>query len=102
MKVVNWNVNWATPRSKRSPEILNRINEHAPEIVCLTETHAGLLQGGHAICAGPDHGYGIQKIRRKVLLWSRESWERVDDIAGMPDCRRDDLSPASPALPWVS
>ena len=89
MKVVNWNVNWATPRSKRSPEILNRIKEHAPEIVCLTETHAGLLQGGHAICAGPDYGYGIQKIRRKALLWSRESWERADDIgdARMPPGR---------------
>lgn len=80
MKIVNWNVHWATPRSKRSPEILNRIEEHAPEIVCLTETHAGLLPGGHAICAGPDYGYGIQKSRRKVLLWSRESWEHVDDI----------------------
>ena len=80
MKLVNWNVNWATPRSKRSPEILDRVNLHSPEIVCLTETHVGLLQGGHAICAGSDHGYGVQKTRRKVLLWSREPWEHVDDI----------------------
>ena len=80
MKLVNWNVNWATPRSRRSPEILDRIHHHSPEIVCLTETHAGLLQGGHAICAGPDYGYGVQKTRRKVLLWSREPWEHVDEI----------------------
>ena len=80
MKIVNWNVRWASQRSKHSAEILNRIEEHAPEIVCLTETHAGLLQGGHAICADPDYGYGIQKSRRKVLLWSREHWEHLDDI----------------------
>ena len=80
MKLVNWNVNWATPRSKRSPEILDRINQHFPEIVCLTETHVGLLQGGHAICAGADYGYGIQKSRRKALLWSRSPWEHVDNI----------------------
>lgn len=80
MKLVNWNVNWATPRSKRSPEIRDRIIQHSPEIVCLTETHAGLLQGGHAICAGSDYGYGIQKSRRKVLLWSREPWEYEDKI----------------------
>ena len=80
MKLVNWNVNWATPRSKRSPEILDRINQHSPEIVCLTEAHVGFLQGGHAICAGADYGYGIQKSRRKVLLWSRSPWEHVDNI----------------------
>ena len=80
MKLVNWNVRWATPRSKHSVEILNRIKRHSPEIVCLTETHAGLLRGGHAICAHPDYGYGIQESRRKVLLWSREPWEHVYDI----------------------
>lgn len=71
MKTVNWNVRWATPRSKHSAEFLNRIDQHSPEIVCLTETHRGLLQDGHAICARPDYGYGVQEYRRKVLLWSR-------------------------------
>ena len=42
-KLVNWNVEWATPRSKRSVEIINRIDRHSPEFVCLTETHIGLL-----------------------------------------------------------
>ena len=80
IKLVNWNVEWATPRSKRYAEILNRIDRHSPEIVCLTETHSGLLRGGHAICARPDYGYGIKKNRRKVLLWSKEPWEQVDDL----------------------
>ena len=46
MKIVNWNVEWATPRTKRSVEILDRISRHAPEIVCLTETHHRLLRDG--------------------------------------------------------
>ena len=81
MKLVNWNVNWATAHW-RTDEILNRINRHSPEIVCLTETHthSGLLQDGHRICARPDYGDGIKESRRKVLLWSREPWEHVDDI----------------------
>ena len=39
-----------------------------------------LAQGGHAICSRPDYGYGLQKNRRKVLLWSREPWRQVDDL----------------------
>ena len=79
--LVNWNVEWATPRSKRSPEILNRIRQHNSEIICLTETHIGLLpKGGHAIFSHPDYGYRVRKERRKVLLWSREPWEQVEDL----------------------
>ena len=81
MKIVNWNVDWATS-SWRTHEIRSRIHRHAPEIVCFTETHSDsrFLQDGHRICARPDYGYGIQKSRRKVLLWSREPWEHVDDL----------------------
>ena len=81
MKIVHWNVRWATPRSEHSAEILSRIAQHTPELVCLTETHSGLLRDGHTVCSRPDYGYGIQETRRKVLLWSREPWERVDDIS---------------------
>lgn len=81
LSIVNWNVEFATPRSRRTSEILGRIDRREPEIVCLTETHDGLLgQGGHAICSRPDYGYGLQKNRRKVLLWSREPWRQVDDL----------------------
>jgi len=79
--IFNWNVQFATPRSWRTPEVLGRIDRHEPEIVCLTETHDELLaQGGHAICSGADYGYGVQKNRRKVLLWSREPWKQVNDL----------------------
>ena len=78
--VVNWNVEWATPTSWQTAEILGRINRHVPEVACLTETHAGLLsQHGHTICSQPDYGYTVKKDRRKVMLWSREPWNQVDD-----------------------
>ena len=90
MKVLNWNVQWATPRSRRSGEILRRIDLHAPEVVCLTETNDRLLsRGGHTICSRPDYGYPLKKGRRKIMLWSREPWEEVDDlgIESMPPGR---------------
>ncbi|MDE2903601.1 MAG: endonuclease/exonuclease/phosphatase family protein [Chloroflexota bacterium] len=81
LSIVNWNVQFATPRSWRTPEVLGRVDRHEPEIVCLTETHDELLgQGGYAISSQPDYGYGLQKNRRKVLLWSREPWRQVDDL----------------------
>ena len=79
LSVVNWNVQWATPRSERSPEILQRIAQHSPAIICLTEADAGLLASdGYTICSQPDYGFGAVRNRRKALLWSREPWAKVD------------------------
>lgn len=51
-----------------------------PEVVCLTETKDTLLDGsGYTICAAEDYGYPLKPGRRKVLLWSKNPWERVDD-----------------------
>ena len=81
LKLVNWNVEWATPRSPRRAEILRRIQGHDPEVICLTETHTGLLPPeGHTICSQPDYGYPMKDGRRKVMLWSREPWDQVDDV----------------------
>ena len=81
LRVLNWNVEWATPRSRRTPEILSRIRDRTPEVVCLTETHDELLaREGHAACSQRDYGYPITEHRRKVMLWSREPWEQVDDV----------------------
>ena len=84
---------------------------HLPEIVCLTETHAGLLRGGHVICARPDYVYGIQESRRKVLLWSREPWEHVDDtgddrmppgrfISGVTRTSVEEVTVVGLCIPW--
>ena len=75
MKLVNWNVEWATPRSPRTAEILSRIDSHDPDIVCLSEAHSGLLsRDGHTITSEADYGYAISEHRRKVILWSRGPW----------------------------
>ena len=89
MKLVNWNVQWATPRSRRRTEILRRIYEHNPEVICLTETHNELLdRDGYTISSQPDYGYAIKPHRRKVMLWSREPWEQVDDVGDRIDAAR--------------
>ena len=77
LRIVNWNVERAKPRSKDTPEILRRIDHHSPEVVCLTETHPRLLsREGHGICSQGDD-------QRKVVLWSMQPWEKVDDLG---DC----------------
>ena len=82
-RVVNWNVDWAAPGSEKRPVILNRIyRDHEPDVVCLTEADVRLLadRGGHVVTSQPD---GIKakdgNTLRKVVLWSREQWTRVDD-----------------------
>ena len=81
VRVVNWNVQWAGPRSVRTPEILRCIDALAPEIVCLTETHDQLLsRDGYSISAQADYGYGDKGACRKVMLWSRQPWRDVDDL----------------------
>lgn len=90
MRVLTWNVEWATSRSWRAPEIVNRINGYDPEVVCLTEADTGLLpEFGHSIGSQADYGYSVGKRRRKVILRSREPWQSVDDVGldSMPSGR---------------
>ena len=112
MKAVTWNVEWATPRSWRTTEMLSRIDRHAPEVVCLTETDVGLLsKRGYTICSQPDAGYGIKINRRKIILWSREPWYEVDDagldsmppgrfVAGVTRTSLGKLTVIGVCIPW--
>ena len=112
LRVLTWNVEWATPRSQRASEILSRIRGRAPEVVCLTETHDELLsREGYAACSRPDYGYPLRGHRRKVMLWSREPWGQVDDVGidSMPPGRfvsgvtRTSLGPVTVigvCIPW--
>lgn len=81
MKLVNWNVGWATPKSCRTPKILDALEKNDPEIICLTESKQDLFsqrdtfKGGHIIYSKLDYGYKLIKGRRKVLLWSKQPWE---------------------------
>ena len=82
LRVVNWNVKWA---KKHRAEILRRIDGHAPDLICLTETHVDFLpNNGHQIESEADYGYPIKEGRRKVVLWSRSPWTDVD-MVGHPD-----------------
>ena len=86
--MVTWNVEWATPGSwSRRDEIVRRIERHRPDLVCLTESDVRLLsdQSGHTIHSQPDGVKATDKLR-KVVLWSREPWEQIDDfgIASLP------------------
>ena len=112
LRVATWNVRWATPRSRRTPEILHRIAGWDPEVLCLTETHDELRAPvGCVARSRPDHGYPIREHRRKVMLWSREPWEHVDDagLTSMPPGRyvsgvtRTSLGPVTVigvCIPW--
>lgn len=83
VRVGTWNVQWATPRSKRAPLVADMLAAPDCDILCVTEGDAGILpKGGHVIDAGSDWGYPLPKAspgRRKVLLWSRWPWTPVFD-----------------------
>ena len=110
--MITWNVEWATPNSRRTAEILSRINGHDPEVVCLTETDVGLLSPhGHTICPQADYGYKVRENRRKVMLWSREPWHEVDDVgldlmppgrfvAGVTQTSLGKLTVVGVCIPW--
>jgi len=81
MRIVNWNVEWATLKSRRGPIILNRICDQNPEIICLTEGYLNFLpDNGHVVTSDADYGYPIVKGRRKVILWSRMPWTNVNSL----------------------
>ena len=94
LKLLNWNVEWASSKWKAA-ELQRRIGRHAADIICLTETateRLALPQDGHSICAQADYGQPFRKRqegRRKVLLWSREPWDAVNDLghASLPPGR---------------
>ena len=94
MKLLNWNVEWAAPKWK-ADELRRRISQQGADVICLTETDTSrfaLPKHGHSICAGDDWGQPLRKGqdgRRKVLLWSREPWDAVDDVghASLPPGR---------------
>ena len=109
MRLVNWNVEWATSRAPRSAEILKRINTHRPEVVCLTET-SDLLSDGHVILPHRDYGYRTSR-GYKVLLWSAKPWRSVDSlgskllppgrfVAGITQTSIGDLAVIGICIPW--
>ena len=112
MKVVNWNVQWATSAAARSPYILERIESHDPEVICLTETSKNLLGGcGYSIWPQPYSGGPVIQGRRKVLLWSRQPWRKIDwsghpamppgrYVSGITDTSIGEVMVIGVCIPW--
>ncbi len=113
LRLVNWNVAWATRRSPRLAELRNRTEEHDPEIICLTETYDTMLSdGGHSIYSQADYGYPIKQGRRKVALWSKNPWRQTDDlgqpfmppgrfISGITQTSLGEVTVVGVCIPWA-
>jgi hypothetical protein len=77
MVIVNWNIEWASPRSPREKNFPNRIFDFNPEVICLTEANLDFpLEPGYIISSEEDYGYRIVPGRRKVVLWSKRPSRR--------------------------
>ncbi len=78
LRLLNWNLEWAKPNSKRGRILLDTIVSQKPDIICITEGYLDLLPvDGHLITSTADYGYKLVQGRRKVLLWSKNSWRHV-------------------------
>ena len=90
LRLVNWNVEWATLRSRRGKILRQTIEALAPDILCITEGYTNFPpDSGHLITSQADYGYPLKAGRRKVLLWSKRPWRRatVAEEAKMPSGR---------------
>jgi hypothetical protein len=78
LKISSWNLDWATPSSKRGKFFSDKFDS---DIICLNEGYETVLpQDGYIISSNEDYGYKIQKNRRKVILWSKNKWTEANQI----------------------
>jgi Endonuclease/Exonuclease/phosphatase family len=77
-----WNMQWKLASSISGKIMVEMLNSHNPEIICVTEGHVNQLPSDwHACPAEADHGYKpLVEGRRKVILFSRNPWTEVDSI----------------------
>ncbi len=118
LSLINWNVQRASARPRKNiwqrDGILNGINAHCPDIVCLTEADIRMLsKDGCTIYPQIDRASERQKLKnqRKVLLWSREPWKEVDCvghdsllpgrfISGVTETSLGEVTVAGVCIPW--
>ena len=79
MRILNWNIEWASPTSSRGRRIKEIVASTNPDLICFTEATAPMLpESGYSIESDADYGYTGTAGRRKVILWSSEPWCEVD------------------------
>jgi endonuclease/exonuclease/phosphatase family metal-dependent hydrolase len=71
MKIITWNLQWASPSSKQGRLMREQIQKLDPEVICYTEVDRTFISGGHVVEASGDYGYPHNGERRKVVLWSK-------------------------------
>lgn len=79
VRILNWNIERRPPHSWQARQLLARTRDAAPDIICLTEAHAGSLDdlAGHVISAAGRVWSKTEEAERKVLLWSAQNWTDV-------------------------
>ena len=78
LKISCWNLDWATPSSKRGNFFIDKFNS---DIISLTEGYENLLpKDGYIISSHEDYGYKTKNGRRKVILWSKNKWTDFDQL----------------------
>jgi len=83
-RLATWNVEWATPGTRRGDRVAAVLLDLA-DVMVVTECTLGVLPPGHVVAGGSDWGYRVDDpTRRKVALWSRWPWTDVDPV-GHPD-----------------
>ena len=93
MKCLCWNLEWASPTSKRLKLIREIICRIDPDVICYTEVIRSVIQDGYAIEAQADFGYSNTGDKRKVILWSKTPWSDLDS-SGDPEMPTGDSSAA--------
>ena len=81
LRVLLWNVEWASMRSVRGRIVQQLIAASGADVVCLTEATLSLVPDGvHTAMSEADYGYAAPVHRRKVVMWSTAEWGDVDPV----------------------
>jgi hypothetical protein len=111
VRLATWNVEWASLRSARYGLIAARLADVDADVLVVTEGTLGIAGGsGHVVDAGGDWGYGEQRLRRKVLAWSKNSWRElycIDQgaakgrlVSAITDARCQPVRVIAVCIPW--
>jgi len=85
-RIATWNIDWASPRSRRRNDVESRLAEIDADVLVLTETTVGMIPKGWFVAEGGlDWGYPLTRFgdRRKIVLCSK--WPIQDIANGMVD-----------------
>ena len=78
MKYLTWNLEWASPSSKRGKLLKEIISVTNHSVACFTEIKQDFIPYGEIITSHNDYGYSNSEGKRKVILGSKSPWEKVD------------------------